>query len=53
MWLMLFFALLAQAAPSLDFDVFKEKIQPLLAEKRPGHARGPSSVFRSVRLPVL
>jgi hypothetical protein len=39
MWLMLFLTLLPQAAPSLDFDTYKEKIQPLLAEKRPGHAR--------------
>jgi hypothetical protein len=39
MWLMLFLTLLPQAASSLDYDVFKAKIQPLLAEKRPGHAR--------------
>jgi hypothetical protein len=41
MWLMLFLTFLLQAAPppSLDYGVFKEKIQPLLAEKRPGHAR--------------
>jgi hypothetical protein len=38
----LFFTLLAQsAAPSagLDYDTFKAKIEPLLLEKRPGHAR--------------
>jgi hypothetical protein len=28
-----------QAASSLDYAEFKDKIQPLLAEKRPGHAR--------------
>jgi hypothetical protein len=39
MWLILFFVLLPQAASSLDFELFKDKIQPLLAEKRPGHAR--------------
>jgi len=37
MWVILF--LLAQAAGDLDFDVFKTKVQPLLLEKRPGHAR--------------
>ena len=39
MWLILFLSLLVQAAPALDYDVFKNKVQPLLAEKRPGHAR--------------
>jgi hypothetical protein len=39
MWLILFFALWPQAAPSLDYEIFKTKVQPLLAEKRPGHAR--------------
>src|SRR5436305_4125526 len=38
MWLILFFVLAAQGA-ELDFDVFKSKIEPLLLEKRPGHAR--------------
>jgi hypothetical protein len=56
MWLILFFALVPQAAASLDFDVFKEKIQPLLAEKRPGHARcitchSTGTAFRLQRLP--
>ena len=38
MWLILF--LLIQAAASeLDFAQFKDKVQPLLLEKRPGHAR--------------
>jgi hypothetical protein len=40
MWVLLFFSLLQPASPlPLDFQVFKEKIQPLLLEKRPGHAR--------------
>jgi hypothetical protein len=40
MWLFLFLSFLPQAAaPALDYDLFKEKIQPLLTEKRPGHAR--------------
>ncbi len=46
MWLLLFLALRAQAAsppaPSsnaLDFASFKAKVEPLLLEKRPGHAR--------------
>ena len=45
MWLILFFmtwaqtAPAAQAAPALSFDVYKAKIEPLLLEKRPGHAR--------------
>jgi hypothetical protein len=42
MWFILF--LLAgspapQAAPELDFQTFKTKVEPLLLEKRPGHAR--------------
>jgi hypothetical protein len=56
MWLTLFLTLLPQAAPALDFEVFKDKIQPLLAEKRPGHARcitchSTGTAFRLVRLP--
>src|SRR5262249_62214449 len=39
MALILFFTLLVQAASSLDYAEFKDKVQPLLAEKRPGHAR--------------
>jgi len=42
MWLIAFFIVLAQAASSssaLDYEMFKDKVQPLLAEKRPGHAR--------------
>jgi len=38
----LFFTLLAQAAASptgLDYATYKAKIEPLLLEKRPGHAR--------------
>src|SRR5262247_3007877 len=44
MWLILFFLTWAQApaAPAsstLDYAVFKAKVEPLLLEKRPGHAR--------------
>jgi len=45
MWLILFFMTWAQAAPApaassaLDYAVYKTKIEPLLLEKRPGHAR--------------
>ena len=44
MWLILFFITWVQApaapAPStLDYAVYKAKIEPLLLEKRPGHAR--------------
>ena len=27
------------AAPALDFDVFKTRVQPIFLAKRPGHAR--------------
>ncbi len=54
MWLILFLTLLPQ--PSLDYQMFKEKVQPLLAEKRPGHARcvtchSTGTAFRLQRLP--
>ena len=43
MWLILFLSALFQTSPqpasSLNYDTFKTKVQPLLAEKRPGHAR--------------
>jgi hypothetical protein len=49
MWLLLFFSALVglsapppapgQAAPELDYQAFKAKVEPLLLEKRPGHAR--------------
>lgn len=39
MRLILFFVLAAQAAGDLDFAVYKAKVEPLLLEKRPGHAR--------------
>src|SRR3954452_16213492 len=42
MWVILFFALNLQAAAppaDLDFEGFKSRVQPLLLEKRPGHAR--------------
>jgi hypothetical protein len=29
----------AQPAPALDYAFFKEKVQPILLKKRPGHAR--------------
>ena len=56
MWLILFLNVLFQPASSLDFDAFKAKVQPLLAEKRPGHARcitchSTGTAFRLVRLP--
>jgi hypothetical protein len=56
MGLILFFSVLFQTASSLDFDRFKAKVEPLLAEKRPGHARcitchSTGTAFRLVRLP--
>src|SRR5215467_3587927 len=57
MWLIYFFAaFLVQSSPALDFSVFKEKVQPLLTEKRPGHARcitchSTGTAFRLIRLP--
>ena len=39
MWLIFFFILQAAAGGALDYDVFKTKVEPLLLEKRPGHAR--------------
>ena len=57
MWLIYFFAaFLAQASPALDFTVFKASVQPLLTEKRPGHARcitchSTGTAFRLIRLP--
>ncbi len=49
MWLIVFFLLWPQPAPapapaqsagsSLDFATFKSIVEPLLLEKRPGHAR--------------
>jgi hypothetical protein len=57
MWLILFLSFLPQAASTLDFDYFKAKVQPLLAEKRPGHARcitchSTGTAFRLQRLPA-
>ena len=57
MWVIVFFTLFAQAAPGLDFDAFKANVQPLLTEKRPGHARcitchSTGTAFRLVRLPL-
>ncbi|HJZ76770.1 MAG TPA: hypothetical protein VKE51_33775 [Vicinamibacterales bacterium] len=56
MWLILFLSFFAQAATSLDYAEFKDKVQPLLAEKRPGHARcitchSTSTAFRLQPLP--
>jgi len=56
MWLIYFFVLMLQPAPGLDFDAFKATVQPLLTEKRPGHARcitchSTGTAFRLVRLP--
>jgi|SRR4051812_15823145 hypothetical protein len=39
MRMIVFLAALLQASPELDYAVFKAKIEPLLLEKRPGHAR--------------
>ncbi|HJZ72616.1 MAG TPA: hypothetical protein VKE51_12815 [Vicinamibacterales bacterium] len=40
-WLLLAAALLALTGqpPSLDYDVFRTKVQPIFVAKRPGHAR--------------
>jgi hypothetical protein len=35
----LFLMLAVQAAPELDFQAYRTKVEPLLLEKRPGHAR--------------
>jgi hypothetical protein len=56
MALILFLSLLAQGASTLDYGEFKAKIQPLLTEKRPGHARcitchSTGTNFRLTRLP--
>jgi hypothetical protein len=57
MWLIFFLTLLPQPASSLDFEDFKATVQPLLAEKRPGHARcitchSTGTNFRLQRLPA-
>src|ERR1043165_10099436 len=59
MRVILFFALTLQAAApaaDLDLEVFKSRVQPLLLEKRPGHARcyvchSTGTAFRLQRLP--
>jgi hypothetical protein len=56
MWLILFLTLIPQPSSTLDFDYFKTKVQPLLLEKRPGHARcstchSRSTAFRLQELP--
>jgi hypothetical protein len=60
MWLILFLLFgqaVAPPASTLDYATFKTKIQPLLAEKRPGHARcitchSTGTAFRLQRLPA-
>jgi hypothetical protein len=61
MWLIFFLLAAAQssAAPpsTLDYETFKAKVQPLLTEKRPGHARcivchSTGTAFRLQRLPA-
>ena len=32
-------AAIAHGAPALDYHFFKERVQPILLKKRPGHAR--------------
>ena len=56
MWLIYFLSLLLQPAAGLDFAAFKATVQPLLTEKRPGHARcilchSTGTAFRLIRLP--
>ena len=62
MWLILFLLLAAQTtaprapASTLDYETFKAKVQPMLLEKRPGHARcytchSTGTPFRLQRLP--
>src|SRR5438105_180763 len=61
MWLILFLLFGGQttsppAASTLDYETFKSKVQPLLLEKRPGHARcytchSTGTAFRLQRLP--
>jgi hypothetical protein len=61
MWQILFFLLGLQTgaptpASTLDFETYKTKVQPLLLEKRPGHARcyvchSTGTAFRLQRLP--
>ena len=60
MWLILFLLFGQAVAPppsTLDYATFKTKIQPLLTEKRPGHARcttchSRSTAFRLQPLPA-
>jgi hypothetical protein len=39
MWFIFFLLAALQAPAPLDYDVYKLKVEPLLFEKRPGHAR--------------
>ena len=56
MWMILFLLWQAPPASTLDFEIFKTRIQPLLVEKRPGNARcivchARSTAFRLQPLP--
>jgi hypothetical protein len=39
MWFIIFLLTGLQAAADVDYQTFKTKVEPLLLEKRPGHAR--------------
>ncbi len=39
MQFMLFLIVALQVAPELDYQAYRTKVEPLLLEKRPGHAR--------------
>ena len=39
MWFIFFLVAALQAGSDIDYQAFKTKIEPLLLEKRPGHAR--------------
>src|SRR5215208_3067261 len=48
----------AQSAPSLDYDFFKSRVEPIFLKKRAGHTRcyvchgeGSSNAFRLTKLP--
>ncbi|HZT77978.1 MAG TPA: hypothetical protein VFA27_15095 [Vicinamibacterales bacterium] len=39
MWFIVFLLLWPQTPPELDFNAYRAHVEPLLLEKRPGHAR--------------
>ena len=39
MWFIIFLIVVLQAGSDVDYQAFKTNIEPLLLEKRPGHAR--------------